>query len=216
MIRKWWVAILATALAITLAGCGSTRMVQVPPRVDLAELGTVGLIDFSTPSGGGDLGARANRQFLTAILAAQPGVPVLELGDEEELLADVHGQGLGPETMRQIGERKQVGVVLHGVLETQEVRPKVSLGAGLESLNAKAEIQATLVARLYDTRTGATLWSRSVSERRTVASLSVSGSGVDNAGAKDPDEAKAELVSALVAAATSDFRPGWTRVKVED
>jgi len=209
MKNGWKLVALAAALA--LAGCSSSRMVQVPPRVDLGSLGTVGMIQISSPKAG-EMGDQVNQQFLTAILAAQPGVPVLELGDEQQVLGEVQSQALGPDAMRAIGATKQVGAILHGVLETKEVRPKVSLGTGLESLNAKAEIEATLVAKLYDTQSGATLWSRTVSDRKTLASLSVSGTGV-GAGANDPDEAKTALVNALVTEATRDFRPTWTRVK---
>ena len=115
--------------------------------------------------------------------------------------------------MRAIGEKHRVDVLLFGVLEAKQVKPKVSIGAGLESLKAKAEIEGTLTAKMYDTRTGATLWTCAAADKRTVAALSVSGGGLSGGGTADADGARSELFQALVVQATGDFRPSWVRVK---
>lgn len=208
-----WKTMGALGIALGLSACSSGRMVQVPPRVDLSELGTVGLIDFRSPQGSNDLSRQANRQFLTEIQSAQPGVAVLELGDEARVLQGVGAESLDPETMRAIGEKHRVDVILFGVLEAKEVRPKLSIGGGLESLNAKAEVEGSLVAKMYDTRTGATLWTCSRNDTRAIAALSVSGGGLSGGGTTDPAAARGELFQALVARATEDFRPTWTRVR---
>ena len=202
----------ATA-ALLLAACSSSRLVPVPPRVDLTELGTIGMVEFRAPSDGAELSRQANRQFLTEIQAAQPGVPVLELGDETRVLASVGAPELDPETVRAIGEKHRVDVLLFGVLETQHVKPRLSVGGGLESLRADAEIEGTLTAKMYDTRTGATLWTCAASDKRTIAGLSVSSGGLSGGGTADVDGARSDLFHALIVKATDDFRPGWRRVK---
>lgn len=207
----WKIGVLGIALGLT--ACSSSRTVQVPPRVDLAEFGAVGLIEFSSSRVADDLRQEANREFLAAIQAAQPGTPVLELGEERRLLDEVQGSSLNPEALRAIGQKNGVDVILYGVLDAKEVRPKLSVGTGLESLSARAEIEGSLIAKMIDTRTGATLWSCSASDRRTLAALSVSGGGVTGAGANHPDEARSELFRSLVVRATSDFRPTWRKVK---
>jgi len=206
-IRKLVIAV----LALGLSACASSHLVQVPPKVDLANLGTVGLIDIASPKDA-SLGEQANRQFLTTIQTAQPGVPVLELGERSRVLEDVGGATLDPATVRALGAKHGVDVLLWGVLDTQEVRPKVSL-SGLQSLSAKAEIEGTFLAKLLDTRTGATLWTFSSTDKRTVAALSVSGKGVSGSGASEPQEVRGELAQSLVDQAVSDFQPTWKRVR---
>jgi hypothetical protein len=205
-----WCALLAVLVG---AGCSSSRMVQVSPRVDLASLGTIGMIEFRARGDDAAMSQQANRQFLSAIQAAQPGVPVLELGDEARVLSAMGSQELDAETVRAIGEKLEVDALIFGVLEAREVRPKVALGAGLSSLNARAEIEGTLTAKMYDTRTGATLWTCAATDRKTLAKLSVSSGGVSGGGTSDTDGVREKLLEELVVRATDDFRPGWIRVK---
>lgn len=205
----------AIVLALGLTGCASTHLEQTPPRLDLAGYGTIGLIEIGSAREA-ELGREANRQFLTAIQAAQPGVPLLELGEEAAVLRDVNATALDPASARALGQKHGVDVLLWGVLETKEVRPKVSLGGDLSSLSAKAEVQGSLLTKLIDTHSGATLWTFSSSDKRTLAAVSVSGSGVSGSGAVEPGDAREQLVRTLVQRATADFRPGWTRVPNED
>jgi hypothetical protein len=65
---------------------------------------------------------------------------------------------------------------------------------------------------MYDTKSGATLWTGVVADKRTVGALSVSSGGLSGGGTADMDEARSELFHALVVEATEDFRPGWARV----
>jgi len=200
-------------VALSFAACSSSRMVQVPPRVDLAALGTIGMIEFRSQANHADLSQQTNRQFLTQIQAAQPGVPVLELGNESRVLTAIGSQELDPATLRAIGEKHEVDALIFGVLEAREVKPKVGIGSGLGSLNARAEIEGTLTAKMYDTHTGATLWTCATTDRRTIASLSVSGGGVSGGGSADAADARADLFEELVLRATGDFRASWMRVR---
>jgi len=211
MVKSWKLG--GVAVALILAACSSSHLVQVPPRVELAAMGTIGLVEFRAPDGSGELSRETNRRFLTEIQSAQPGVPVLELGDEANVFDGKTARALDPETVRAIGEKHQVDVLLFGVLEAKHVKPKVSIGGGLESLNAKAEIEGTLTAKMYDARSGATLWTCAVADKRTVAALSVSGGGVSGGGTADTEGARSDLFRTLVIRATDDFRPSWTRVK---
>jgi hypothetical protein len=196
-----------------LAACSSSRMAQVEPRMNLRDYGTVGLVKFASNTDD-QVAARTSQEFLTAIQAAQPGVPVLELGDNRYVGAARTGTQ-DPATVRALGAKHEVDVILFGVLEAKEVRPKVSIGGDLESLKASAEIEGLLNAKLYDVRTGATIWSTSARDRQTVAGLSVSGGGLSGAGVSHPDESRDRMVHNLVDRATTDFRPTWIRVKDE-
>jgi hypothetical protein len=196
-----------------LAACSSSHVVQVPPRIDLTTMGTIGMLEFRSPPDRPELSRAAHRRFLAEIQAAQPGLPVLELGRETHALRGESVDGLNPATVRALGEKHRVDVLLFGVLEAQEVRPKVSVRGGLDALDAKAEIEGTLTAKLYDTHTGATLWTCAAFDRRTLAALSVSGEGVSGGGTADADGVRSELFETLAVRASADFRPSWRRVR---
>jgi hypothetical protein len=200
---------LVAALGLVTA-CSSSRMVMVPPRMDLGDYGTIGMIEFGSNAPEG-VQQHASREFLTAVQDAQPGVPVLELGSEQRVLSSLPASELDPSAIQAIGEQYQVDAILFGMVETKEVKPNVSIGSMMESMSATAEIEASLNAKLYDTRSGATLWSRMARGKETVARLAVSPEGLSGSGASDPDDALSKLVDELVLNTTADFRPTWVR-----
>ncbi|GJM43939.1 MAG: hypothetical protein DHS20C21_07810 [Gemmatimonadota bacterium] len=211
--NRFIVPLALVAAVSLLAACSSTTTVQVPPQMDLRTYGTVGMIEFSSDAPN-DLRQEASREFLAAIQAAQPGVPVLELGNERRVLDAVGGSRMDPETIRAIGELYHVDVLVHGVLDAQEVRPKVAIGGNVESLSAKAEIEGSLATKIYDTRSAATVWTGNAHGKETLASLRVSDGGLSGLGAAHPDDAHEKLVRNLVASATRDFRPSYLRQRV--
>ncbi|MGQ0722943.1 MAG: hypothetical protein ACT4PE_15445 [Candidatus Eiseniibacteriota bacterium] len=207
VVRFALVAVIAAVSSLT-AACSSSK-VLIPPRVDLARYGTIGMIGFS--SSPGELGEMASREFLAAIHSAQPGTPVLELGNEARVLGAVRADALDPQTIRSIGEKYGVDAIVVGVLGTQEVKPKVSLDPSVKWVSASAELEGALDARILETRSGATIWTAAARAREQVARVDVSGGGLSGLGASHPDEAKARLVRGLVDQATVDFWPHWER-----
>lgn len=213
MFNRRMVAIICVgAIVCFSAACSSSRIVQIPPRMDLRGYGTVGMIEFASNTQEKNLHQDASREFLTALQDAQPGVPVLELGSERHVLSSLPAEGLDPGAIRAIGEKYHVDVCLFGVLETREVKPRVSFGTSMESMSASAEVEASLSAKLFDTRSGATLWSTSARGKETVGSVSVSpGDGLPEVGVSHSDDALGKLVHSLVTDTTRDFRPSWVR-----
>jgi hypothetical protein len=197
----------AVVVCSLTAACSSSK-VLIPPRVDLARYGTIGMIGFSSTSG--DLGEMASREFLAAVQQAQPGTPVLELGEQTQVLGTIRADALDPQTIRSIGEKYGVDAVVVGVLGAQEVRPKVAVNPS-EWISASAELEGTLDARILETRSGATIWTAAARSREQVARVDVSGGGLSGIGANHPDEAKQRLVRGLVEQATIDFWPHWER-----
>jgi hypothetical protein len=196
-------------LAISFA-CSSSKTIEVPARMDLRGYGTIGLVGFSSEKAE-ELSQQASREFLSAIHSAQPGVAVLELGDARSVLPSLDRGSLDIKTIRKIGEEYGVDVIIFGVLETKEVRPKISIGSTLESVSARAEVEGLLNAKMFDTRNGATIWTKTARCKETVANLSVSGGELSAAGAHYPDAAREKLVRVLVAETTEDFRPSYVR-----
>src|SRR5262249_43077799 len=84
---RWLFAPILLAFLL-MSGCSSTVLVTVPPRADLKGYGTLGVVDFTSNSGGA-AGARATQQLQEQIQAAQPGTRFIELGSRDTVLAAV-------------------------------------------------------------------------------------------------------------------------------
>jgi hypothetical protein len=65
-----------------------------------------------------------------------------------------------------------------------------------------------LIAKLVETGSGATLWSNSGDDERTVAGVSKFGSSF-SFGADDPEHAYGDLARSLCRKVTRDFRHSW-------
>lgn len=206
-VRLVW--LFALAIGPSLGGCGSSK-VLVPPRMDLARYETIGMIEFSS-SGVQNLAGTASREFLAAIHSAQPGTPVLELGNEAQVLSVIHAQSLDPAAIRSIGEKFHVDALVVGMLGAQEVKPRLSVGPSLESLSASAELEGVLDARILETRSGATIWTAAARAKEPLARVNLSGEGLSGVGASLPGDAKTKLVQCLVQRATEDFWSRWER-----
>ena len=198
----------AAALAAALVGCSHRPPppppVLAPPLVELSRLGALGMIEFGA-NGSGDL---ASREFLASLQAAQPGTPVLELGDRERVLAAVGAAGIDPETIRAIGRKYHLDAILVGELTTEEVRPRVSMQQ-LDSFSATAEIEGVLSARIFETGRGATLWTTNAKTRAPLAHVAMSPFAMPDFDAREPEQVRTRLVRELVARATDDFQPHW-------
>jgi hypothetical protein len=210
--RRFGIALLGLALAGALAaGCSRSaprEQVWFPPRVDLARWGTLGMIEFSA-SAVPSLGPVASREFLAALQSAQPGTPVLELGDEQRVLAECGAGALGPDAIRAIGERHRVDALVVGRLEAKPSTPSFAFDSSARWLTASAQLEGTLDARIFDTRTGATVWSTATRANEPLGRVDISSTGVSGLGASPEQEANQHLVRSLVARATTDFWGHW-------
>ena len=199
------------AAALLLVGCSSApkrEAVRVPPRMDLSRFGTLGLVDFASHDDQ-DSGRLAAREFLAAIQSAQPGTPVLELGSQEPLLAQVKRPALDIEAVRALGEKYRVDALIVGSLDSQRVSPKVAFDSTVAFAAASAELEGALDVRIFDTRTGATVWSTSTRAKAEIAGVQVSDRGIASTGTHSPDDARQRLLQRLVRKATPDFWAHW-------
>lgn len=202
-------ACLLLALGLALGCAAKPPPVLVPPRIDLARFGRVGIVSFSGAEPA--LGRLATQEFVAMLHSAQPGVPILELGEAHQVLAEVGHTELDFEAARAIGERYGVDAVFGGALEVGEPKPSVHVGRSLTSLSARADVSGELAARLLETGSGATVWSRSSSATAGVASLGVREGALPSFGAADPAQVHSGLVRRLVAEIGPDFHPRWER-----
>jgi hypothetical protein len=166
------------------------------------------MIEFSARGAPG-LGSLASREFLSALHAAQPGTPVLELADEPRVLAALGGRALDPDTIRAIGERYRVDALIVGRLEAEPAVPNLAFDSAARWVTASAELQGRLDARIFDARTGATVWTNSAHATQPLARVDVSATGVSGVGAGAAEDTQLHLVRSLVERATTDFWGRW-------
>ena len=197
-----------------LWGCSSTVLVPVPPRMDLHDYRTLGIVEFASNADPA-INTHATRQFQEQVQAAQPGTPFVELGNRETVLAAVGGRQLDADTLKQIGQKYGVEAVFLGDITYSEPKTDVNV-TDLTKLEGgvRTEVRGDISSRLVDTRTGASVWSSSAWARRQVGRLSVSAEqGVS--GAMSNSNPREEMVPTLIYHLTQDFRPTSVRQKVK-
>lgn len=205
-----WLPVSCLALVfVAFLGCASPK-VRVPPRVDLGEWPTIGIVDFAGPAEP-ELAALATGRFVEMLQQAQPGARIVELGPVKRLLAEVGMERLDFEAVRALGDRYRVDAVITGTLELSKVKPNLKLGEAFTSLNASANLNGQLAARLHEARSGAIAWSRSARATENVARLGLSGGALPTFRVGDPEDAATGLVSRLVSNLSGDFHPTWRK-----
>lgn len=211
---KLWRIAAATAAA-SLVGCGgNTVLVQVPPRMDMKAYETTGIIEFASNA---DVATNqhATQQFQQQIQAAQPGTRFIELGTREAVLAAVGSSHLDVDALRRIGRKYGVTAVFHGNIVYSDPTTEVRV-TDISKLQGavKAEIKGDIFGRLFETRTGASVWSSSAWARRPLGGV-VSGEHGVAVAMKGNTNPRYDMVQSLVYHLTGDFRPSTVRQKVD-
>ena len=188
---------------LLLTQCAS--MAASRPVVNLAEYGATGLLIFRCEREG-VLDEMVTQQFLERLTGFQHGIRILELGTTDDVLREVGHRTMIPEAIRAIGDRYGINSLFAGTLTVEDVKTRINLSAILTSLSVRAEVEATLEVRLFETESGATMWTKSVNRKRSVTEVHAHSDGAIWFDARDPGEAYGELVDALARGATYDFR----------
>lgn len=215
--RKFGVWAGCLILAGVLTGCaGHTETVVVnhPPRLDLFPYKPIGVIAF-TDNAVPSLGQYATEQFQNRIHAAQTGLPLLYLGSQSEVLSSVGMRELNFEAYRKIGERYNVAAVFSGDLTYEEIDTDFNLKS-IADLKADVSqvLHATLAVRLYETQSGASVWSDSARWKRKLSTMNFNteqGVSVDADGYRD---AYRQLIPDMIEDVTRVFRSYSTREKI--
>ena len=193
---------LIVAVALLFTGCAR---VYVQPAIDLKPHEVIGLIQFSSDAKG-ELSKFVTQKFIEAITQDQTDIKIVELGDEKAALEAVGLTHLGPDAFKALGEKYDLNTIFTGSLNVSEVNPSCFFTHGFASVEGK--VNARLAARLVETATGATIWSNSARDERTVAGVSKFGSNF-SFNAEDPEEAYGELARSLTRRITHEFRGHW-------
>src|SRR5260221_14781424 len=146
----------AFLVLLVVSGCGGgRRSVLVPPTLDLRTHGRLGLVTFPVGNAKGSLHEFATERFSEDMLAAQPGIEVLELGTQDSILQRVGEKELGIAAAQELGKQREVGAVFAGHLKV--TNPKGTGGpAGLVTPPLGAPRRGGPTLRLLSTRSGAT------------------------------------------------------------
>jgi hypothetical protein len=200
-------------VALLAAGaCGGNprpSRVLLPPRLDLKQYGQVGLVLFTIEKAKGELDQVATRRFSEELLAAQPGIEVLELGSADSARRRLDEKEMGAATAQAMGAARRMPVVFIGHLKVSNVTPSGGL-AGLSLPHLEATVSAELTVALYATESGGTLWRSSATASRKIGGLAIVG-GEPYFSARDPNKAYVGLVDDLVDYVTRDMRGTWVR-----
>ena len=196
-----------------IVGCSSSPSpkkvkIEVPPVVNLGELGVIGVIEFAS-NAEGDVQQYVTQQFIQTVQSAQPGVRLLELGSEAQILKLVGHTQLNFEAIRSIGAKYKVDALFYGNFIVSDIKPQVNFSSSFSTMRAQAYVEGKLNNKLFETASGATVWTHLASDRQPVAKLRLIKNGSINVGVTDPEEKYGQLVDGLVAYNTKDFWPSY-------
>lgn len=203
--------IIAVFLSGTLFIIGCTPKVMVPPKIDLSHYEKIGLIEFKSNSEG-NLTPFITERFLEAILEDQPGTMVIEMGTEEEILAELGYSSMGPDAVRAIGENYDIKTIITGILDLTEPSTDVDFFGSISNISVSSSVSAMLTVKMKDASTGSTIWSGSGRDERELSDAGFYG-GIFHFDAEDPDDAYSKLADKLVREVTKDFRVTYERKK---
>lgn len=196
------------SLAIVGLGCGSKK-VLVPPQLDLEPYGQLAIVTFTVENARGSLHHLATERFAEAVLDAQPGLELLELGTQDTLLQRVGESQLGVAAAQELGKQRGVGAVFAGHLKITNPQAGGGLG-GLVTPHLEATVRADLTVRLLTTQSGATVWRASAWATRKVGHVRIVDGQLDFM-ARDPEQAYGPMVNRLVELVTEDLRATWQK-----
>jgi hypothetical protein len=197
-------------VALAVSGC-AVKYTIVPPAVDLAALGTIGIVTLDPGEAKGDLDAAATQYFLEEVTAAQR-VPVVELGPAAEALAKIGKTAFDRDAALALGQQQGLEAFFVGEIRVTKVKPQIDLAAPLsKTLFARTAFDIAVKVRLVSTRDGATLWTQSATREGTVGSVGMDN-GVPVFSVRDKSAAMAEALRDLAFRLTWDFRPTRRRL----
>ncbi len=203
MNRLYIPMIILSFLAVN--SCHHHPRVLVPPEIDLKDFEPLGIIVFQCNKEG-KLDKVVTQKFIEAITEDQKMIQIIEMGTQKEVLKKAGEAKFGPEAMKAIGEKYGVKAIIAGDLDISDIHPRVSILPGVSLIDISADVEAELVARMYMAENGATLWTGSGHDERTIGGISFIKGGHFAFDADDPEAAYGEMARDLVWRATYDFR----------
>jgi hypothetical protein len=201
-------------------GCGPK--VMIPPKIDLTRYHRVGVVGFDC-NADGKMDECFTRSFLLRIRSYQKDARIIDLDGQKNVLESVQSGQIDPETIRAIGRQYDVSAVFTGKLQVMEIQPLLVLGPWgprpvsghtmILGREAKAVVKVRVSARLWETETGAAIWSTSARGEEMVHQVKVRWDGTVDFDARDLPEAFSDLIRPLIQRMCADFKINYERVR---
>lgn len=196
-------------LTVTLVACGGKKVtMEIPPQINLATMGTIGVVAFDVQSDE-NLPGDITLKFIQHLQSAQPGVPILELGGQANILREVGFGALDTDAVKAIGKKYGIDSLLTGTLEVTQSYPDVKVGQNLTSMSAASYVRGNLNARLRLTRTGATVWSNGAHGKWKLAGLNLASGHLSSIGMNNVEDTYKKMLQELARVGTADFRKSY-------
>ncbi|HEX7320697.1 MAG TPA: hypothetical protein VF399_10140 [bacterium] len=204
MMNKFYITMIITSFLV-ISSCHHQPRIVVPPEIDLKDFEPLGIVVFQCNKEG-KLNKVVTQKFIEAITEDQKMIQIIELGTQKEVLKKAGVAKIGPEAMKAIGEKYGVKTIIAGDLDISDIHPRVNILPGITLIDISADVEAELVARMYLVDNGATLWTGSGQDERTIGGITFIKGGHFAFDADDPETAYGEMARDLVWRATYDFR----------
>ncbi len=203
-------------LTAEMVACGGKKItVEIPPQIDLTTFGTIGVVAFDVQSDE-QLPGDITLKFIQHLQAAQPGVPILELGNQANVLGEVGFGSLDTEAVKAIGLKYGVDSLLTGTLEVTQAPPDVKLGQDLTSMSAASYVRGNLNVRLRQTRTAATVWSNGAHGKWKLAGLNLASGSLSSIGMSNVEDKYKKMLQELARVGTVDFRKSYETRRISE
>ncbi|MGH7341420.1 MAG: hypothetical protein ACREKH_13100 [Candidatus Rokuibacteriota bacterium] len=210
--KRMVVLVMGGLMLLGTASCNRrpVQTVMVPPLIDLKSHEIIGIVEFASTSRG-KLGPLVTSRFTEWARRDQGLVRIVDVGSQDQALRSVGRDRWDAEAVRALGQKHGVQTILTGELTISNVRPDVRVSASLRSGEVSAMVDATLAVQMFESASGASIWSSSGRATQGVGHISVFGGKGFAFDAKNPEEAYGGLVDTLVDQVTSDFRASWVK-----
>ena len=208
--------VIVLLLTATLIACGGKKItVEIPPQINLTTMGTIGVVAFDVQSNE-QLPGDITLKFIQYLQSAQPGVPILELGNQANVLREVGYGTLDTAAVKAIGKKYGVDSLLTGALVVTQSSPDVKFGQDMTSMSASSYLRGNLDARLRQTRTGATVWSNGAHGKWKLAGLDLASGSMPSLDMSNTEDKYKKMLKELARVGTVDFRNTYETREVQE
>lgn len=184
-----------------LWGCMMTA--RIPPKVDLKPYNQIGVISFNLENARGNIGDLVASKFIEAISKSQRKVHLIKLGSSKQVQKRI---GKSELDVKAVGEKYEVDAVFIGTVSLSDVEAYIEESGLSANLKVMADANLTITAQLISTATDEIIWTNSVTEKKRLTQIRMSG-GTPKFAANDPNRAYGLMIEELVYKLTADFHP---------
>jgi len=206
--KKITLVSLISLILIIMVFTGCCKKVWHDPVMQLDGLEPIGLINFTSNAEGG-IEKMATEKVVQYMRRDQNSIRILELGDMEDVLEAVDEEELNFEAVKKIEDRYNCRTVMTGDLYVSDVKPNLDISFSFPYVAASADVKMTLKVKLYETQTGASVWSSSAWKKQELGQIKIFKDNI-RFNADNPEDAYGEIIRDIAWHVTRDFRYTYT------